>query len=127
MKRDIEGRHDIETLIDLFYNQVRQDNIIGFIFNDVAKVDWNHHTPVICDFWESILFQTAKFSGNPMATHMKLNAMFPLTPTHFNRWKDLFMTTVDENFEGERATLAKQRAESIATMMQIKLLNTPLL
>jgi hemoglobin len=125
MKKDITGREDIELLINSFYDKVRRDEIIGYIFNDVAKVNWQHHTPIICDFWENILFQTTSFTGNPMVTHIKLHALSPLTALHFDRWVKLFTETVDEYFNGSKAELAKQRALSIATMMQIKIIQTP--
>jgi hemoglobin len=35
----------------------------------------------------------------------------------------LFTKTVDQLFEGEHADLAKQRAVSIATVMQLKILH----
>jgi hemoglobin len=122
MKKDIENRKDIETVIHAFYDKVRKDNEIGYIFNDVAKVNWEHHTPIICDFWENILFQSNVYRGNPMTTHINLHALTPLKKTHFDRWKKLFMDTIDEYFEGKNAELAKQRAISIATMMQIKII-----
>jgi hemoglobin len=122
MKKDIQDRKDIETLIHAFYDKVRKDELIGYIFNDVAKVNWEHHTPVICDFWENILFQSNVYRGNPMATHMNLHALSPLAKPHFDRWKKLFTETIDEYFEGKNAELAKQRAISIATMMQIKII-----
>lgn len=125
MKKDIQSRNDIEFLIESFYEKVRRDDVIGFIFNDVAKVNWEHHTPVICDFWENILFQTKSYTGNTMLTHIKLHALSPLTTTHFDRWKKLFTETVNEHFDGDKALLAKQRAISIATMMQIKIIETP--
>src|SRR5688572_11395863 len=125
MKKDIENRGDIEVLIHSFYDKVRKDEVIGYIFNDVAKVNWEHHTPIICDFWENILFQTGAYKGNPMVTHVNLHALSPLTSTHFDRWKKLFIETIDDHFEGENAELAKQRAISIATMMQIKIIQTP--
>jgi len=40
---------------------------------------------------------------------------------HFQRWIHLFTETVDELFEGNTSELAKQRATSIATVMQIKM------
>lgn len=126
MRKDIENRKDIELVIDSFYSKVRRDEVIGYIFNDVARVDWEHHTPVICDFWENILFQTRAYTGNPMLTHLKLHALTSLTSTHFERWKKLFTETVDDHFEGKNAELAKQRALSIATMMQIKIIEEPL-
>jgi hemoglobin len=122
MKNDIKGREDIDFLIQAFYDKVRRDDVIGYFFNDIAKVNWEHHTPVICAFWESILFQSGKFSGNPMVTHMKLHVMSPINKVHFDRWLALFTTTIDDWFEGEIANLAKQRARSIATMMQLKII-----
>jgi hemoglobin len=122
MKKDIEDRKDIETLINTFYDKVRKDEVIGYIFNDVARVNWEHHTPIICDFWENILFQSSVYQGNPMATHIKLHGLSPLDKSHFDRWKRLFTETVDEYFEGKNAETAKQRAISIATMMQIKII-----
>ena len=40
---------------------------------------------------------------------------------HFQRWLELFKQTVDENFEGEKAREAKEKAESIAMIFQTKL------
>jgi hemoglobin len=124
MKKDIENRKDIEILIDSFYEKVRRDEAIGYIFNDVAKVNWEHHTPIICDFWENILFQTNVYKGNPIPTHIRLHSMTPLTKSHFDRWVRLFTDTVNDYFEGEKAELAKQRAISIATIMRIKIIES---
>jgi hemoglobin len=86
-------------------------------------VNWNKHLPVMYDFWESILFFTASYNGNPMAVHGHLHRLANLNKEHFNVWLKLFTSTVDELFEGEKAELAKQRAASIATVMQMKLLH----
>lgn len=120
MKRDISNRADIQQLVDTFYNKVRGDEVIGYLFNEVAKVNWAQHLPRMYDFWENIIFQTGSFKGNPMAAHVQLHHKSPLSKEHFARWQQLFLTTVDELFEGEKAELTKQRAMSIATMMQIK-------
>lgn len=121
MKADITNRSDIQQLIDSFYTKVRADDTIGYLFNDVAKVNWEQHLPRMYDFWESIIFQTGNFRGNPMTAHMALHQRSPLSKSHFDRWLSLFNQTVDELFEGNNAELAKQRALSIATMMQIKI------
>ena len=73
------------------------------------------------DFWENTLFYTGSYSGNPMKLHQKLHQMFTLTAKHFSQWVQLFTTTVDELFEGEKAELAKQRAISISAVMQTKI------
>ncbi|MFT4018452.1 MAG: group III truncated hemoglobin [Agriterribacter sp.] len=121
MKKDIKTREDIELLVISFYDKVKADDTIGYIFNDVAKVNWEKHLPVMFDFWENILFFTGGYAGNPMMIHQHLNKMFPLTKEHFKRWEALFLQTVDGLFEGDKAELAKQRALSISTVMQIKI------
>jgi hemoglobin len=120
MKHDISNRTDIEQLVNTFYDKVQVDEVIGYLFNDVAKVNWEQHLPRMYDFWENIIFQTGSFRGNPMAAHVQLHQKSPLSKEHFARWQQLFLATVDELFEGEKAELTKQRAMSIATMMQIK-------
>ncbi len=122
-KKDITDRKDIEKMVNLFYEKVRKDDLIGYIFNDLVKVDWDKHLPVMYEFWEGVIFYTGSYTGNPMITHRKLNNMVSLTPDHFNRWLKLFLSTIDENFQGDKAELAKQRALSIATVMQLKIAN----
>jgi hemoglobin len=121
MNHDIKNRQDIEQLINTFYDKVKKDDLIGFIFNDVAKVNWKKHLPVMYDFWQNIIFYTNNYNGNPMMVHMHLSQRTPLTKEHFERWMQLFRQTVDELFEGEKAMLAKEKANSIATIMQVKI------
>jgi hemoglobin len=84
-------------------------------------MDVEEHIPVITDFWETVLFQKSTYQKNAMEVHIKLNKETPLTPAHFTTWLKYFKETVDELFEGENAFLIKQRATSIATIMQIKI------
>lgn len=122
MKKDIESKDDIPLLIDTFYSKVRNNEAIGYIFNDIAKVDWEHHLPIMYSFWEGILFHTGSYARNPMVIHKALHQQHPLSAAHFKEWLRLFKETVDELFEGLNAELIKQRAESIATVMQLKII-----
>lgn len=121
--RDIESRKDIEVLIAKFYEKMLDDIIIGFIFTDIAKVDLDKHLPVICDFWETVLFNKAKYKKGPevIKVHQELNKKIALKRGHFRRWLYLFHTTIDELYEGEYAYSAKERASTIAESMQKKL------
>ncbi|MBC7947029.1 MAG: group III truncated hemoglobin [Chitinophagaceae bacterium] len=121
MKKDIENRDDIKLLINSFYDKVKADPLIGFIFTDVAKVNWERHLPRMYDFWENTLLYTGGYTGNPMEVHRRLNHAIPLTTEHFKQWIHLFTSTIDELFTGDKAELAKQRAMSISTLMQIKI------
>ena len=39
MNKDIENRQDIDELMLAFYKRAIADDLIGFIFTDVAKLD----------------------------------------------------------------------------------------
>ncbi len=114
MKNDITTPEDIRHLIDSFYMRVRADDKIGYIFNDIAKVDWAHHLPKMYMFWEFMLLGRDGYHGNPMEPHQKLIQKVKLTPEHFERWVQLFTETVDEHFEGLNAEEAKNKAKLIA-------------
>jgi hemoglobin len=124
MLKDIESRADIELLITTFYEQVKKDETIGYIFTDVVKINWEHHIPIIVDFWETILLDNTVYTKNAMEVHYDLNKKIPLQPKHFTSWVTLFTNTIDELFIGTKATLAKTRAKSIADVMQFKMTNT---
>jgi hemoglobin len=123
MKKDISSTKDIEILVDSFYMKVREDELIGSIFSDMAGVNWDKHLPVMYSFFENMLFYTGSYTGNPMELHKHVSRLFPLTAAHFTRWIDLFNSTVDELFAGEIAEQAKQRTKSIAAVMQLKILD----
>lgn len=119
--KDITDFEDIKLLVDSFYQKVLSDAVIGYIFTDVVQLNWEHHIPVMYNFWETTLLGRVSYKGNPMQVHKGLNIKEKLTSEHFNQWLRLFNETVDEHFQGEKSDLAKQRALSIATMIQIKI------
>ena len=119
--KKIENRTDIELLIDKFYEKVVVDDSIGFFFNDVIKLDWNKHIPVMYDFWESTLFRLAKYKGNPMLKHIELNKKAKLNPEHFKRWLELWEQTINENFHGTIAEEAILKANQIGGLMKFKI------
>jgi hemoglobin len=98
-----------------------KDDCIGYIFTDIAKMNLETHMPILCSFWESILFGTAQYEGNPMIKHIELDKKETLTSLHFDRWKQLFYETIDELFEGEKATLAKEKATAMEFLIKMKI------
>lgn len=123
MNKDITTRTDIELLVNSFYDKVKADTVIGYIFTEVATVDWEKHLPRMYSFWETVLLSTMSFKGNPMEAHIKLSKKTPIQQQHFDRWLELWNETITIHFEGEVATKAKQRAESIAGLMLFKIEN----
>ncbi len=120
-KSDITDRADIEKLVNDFYRKVKADPVIGYIFTEVAALDWDHHLPTMYAFWESVLLDAGTYRGNPILKHIELDGKLRLTPEHFDQWKKLFNETVDDAFEGPKADLAKQRAEMMAQLMWYKI------
>lgn len=120
MKTDIKNRKDIEKLVDAFYDKIKTDEAIGYLFNDVAKVDWKLHLPKMYEFWENVMFFTGNYNGNPMVTHKELHQKSPMNTKHFQRWNSLFNQTVDELFKGEKANEIKERAFNISAAMMHK-------
>lgn len=118
---DIQSRKDIELLMTAFYEKVKRDDTIGFIFNDIARINWEHHIPIICDFWETLLLDAASYKKNAMEVHYVLNRKVMFEEKHFQRWLKLFFETVDELFSGSTATIAKKKAKSIADLMLFKM------
>jgi hemoglobin len=120
-KKDIENRDDLLLLMQAFYKKLLSDNSINYLFTDVAKINIEHHFTVLVDFWDSILFQSGTYQKNAMQPHIALHQKSPLQKHHFETWLGYFKQTVDELFEGQNAFVIKERAVSIATVMQIKI------
>lgn len=121
MLEDIQSTNDIKLLLDKFYEKVLRDEIIGYIFTDVANINLPHHMPILYSFWESILLGIAGYNGNPILKHIELNKKEALTDEHFIQWKKLFFETIDENFQGPIANLAKEKANAMQWLMQHKI------
>jgi len=122
MKKDIKDRKDIELLVNVFYEKAITDKQPGFVFRKIARENWSNHLPAMYDFWENIILFTGNYAGNTMNLHKYLNQITPLNKTHFDQWNILFIDTVDELFEGEKANLTKQRAINISGIIKDNIL-----
>jgi hemoglobin len=119
--KDIETREDIVAVLEAFYEKAYRDELIGHFFTEVVPLDLTTHIPLIADFWESVVLQTQRYRRNVMEIHRHIHQLKAIKKEHLNRWVQLFTTTVDGLFEGEKAILMKQRAASVATLMDLKL------
>jgi hemoglobin len=110
--------HAQTSSVNRFYERVRDDDLLGPIFDDVAHTDWARHLPKMYDFWEGVLFGVPGFRGNPLSVHRELARRLPLEAREFGRWLGLFHESVDTLFSGPCAEGAKARAVRIAAVMQ---------
>ena len=111
---DIKEREDIVQLVNKFYEKVQADPLLAPSF---SHVDWVKHLPIMHSFWSSMMLGESSYQGNPFQKHASL----PIKQVHFSRWLRLFIETVDENFQGEKAEEIKDRARSIARIFQYKM------
>ncbi len=111
---DITERNDIEKLVDAFYARVKTDDLLAPVF---SHLDWNHHMPIMYNFWSTMLLGEMSYKGNPFEKHLNLR----IQRKHFDQWLALFQETVDEHFKGDKATEIKDRARSIAGIFQHKM------
>lgn len=109
---------DIRQLVEAFYAKAKPDPVIGHFFTKVVALDWDHHIPLISDFWSSMLLGLRSYQGNPMDKHFQLDSLSRMEHAHFERWLELWTETVDELFVGDKAEEAKRRAASIAAVME---------
>ena len=122
---DISGRPDIVRLVDAFYDRVQQDELLGFIFDDVARTDWNAHLPKMYGFWEKVLFGTGDYRGNPLGAHARLVPLTAMGRPQFDRWLTLFRATVDALFAGEGTEHLKRCAEDMAHVIHSRINGVP--
>lgn len=120
-KEDIVRRQDVELIVNTFYDRVRSNETLGYIFDDVMHTNWEKHLPRMYDFWENILFQTSNYNGRPFPPHVQVNEKVKLTNQHFDTWLQLFESTVDDLFTGEKATEIKFKASSIKQIFNGKI------
>jgi hemoglobin len=101
-------------MVRRFYSDVAQDDLLGPMFNNVARVDWSQHLPKLTDFWCRLLFGLPGYAGNPLRAHQQVHAKRAFTAQHFARWLDLFYETIDLGWTGPNAEKIKAFAVRVA-------------
>jgi hemoglobin len=122
---DIESREDLFTVVELFYKKLFEDKDLQHFFVAFSEPEnLKKHLMVLVDFWDGILFHSGAYTKNAMQPHIEKNKDIPFEALHFEKWMYLLSAAIDERFEGLNAEVMKSRAQSIATVMQIRILHT---
>jgi hemoglobin len=108
----------IRLLVDQFYTKVRADRELGPIFERVIGDDWEAHLATMRDFWSSVMLTTGRYKGNPVAAHLRIEA---IEPRLFDRWLDLFARTCHEQFDETVAAAFTGKAARIAESLKLTL------
>lgn len=117
MRKEIKKIEDIRLLVDEFYGNVRKDELLGLIFEEVIQNRWGEHLEKMYRFWQTVLLDEHTYYGAPFPPH----AQMPIDEQHFNRWVGIFHATVDSLFEGENAEKAKEQGKRMASIFQSKI------
>jgi hemoglobin len=104
----------IERLVRHFYSKIREDALLGPIFEARIR-DWEPHLQRMCDFWSSVALMSGRYHGNPMVKHLPL----PIDATHFDRWLLLFEEAVRQTCPPETEAHFVERARRIAESLEL--------
>jgi hemoglobin len=106
----------IVQLVDTFYGRVREDAVLGPVFEARLAGHWDQHMPRMYAFWTKVLLDTGEFQGNVFGKHMALSG---IGKEHFVRWLTLFKMTCIEVFGVDGADEAILVANRIASSLQL--------
>lgn len=120
---DFENRRpvtneELELLVDRFYAKVREDAVLGPVFNSAVD-DWPEHLQKLSAFWSSVMLTTGRYKGNPMAAHLKHGHV--IEPSMFGRWLQLWRDTARETLSEFGAAGVIAKADRIAESLQLGL------
>jgi hemoglobin len=120
--RDLDSPEEIAEMVRRFYADVAMDDLLGPVFNDVARVDWSEHLPKLTAFWCRALLDLPGYSGNPFRAHALVHERSAFSAAHFRRWLDLFHETLTLGWTGPRADRAHDLADNVARVHSHQLL-----
>ncbi|MDM0019197.1 group III truncated hemoglobin [Variovorax saccharolyticus] len=110
---------EVAALVHTFYARVRQDEVLGPIF-EAHIDDWDRHLSKLVDFWSAILRRTGRFSGAPMPRHAALPG---LSAELFQHWLKLFRENAaalaNRAMGDEACAMAERIAQSLWMGYQI--------
>lgn len=113
----LDTAEKVDRLVAVFYERLLADPLVRHHFIDL---NLPAHLPRVAAFWKMVLFG-GPADGTMMAKHFVHHRTKPMLPAHFDRWLEHFAATVDELHEGGQAEEVKQRARTIAAVMQAKI------
>jgi hemoglobin len=105
----IGGSEGISRLLRHFYADVRQDPLIGPIFNAQIK-DWKHHLEIIASFWEILIGGPSTYARPMPMKHLPLR----LREEDFERWHFLWQANCRAQLPSDIAREMSDLAHLIA-------------
>ena len=104
----------IDTLVRRFYTHVRQNEVLGPVFQSRIS-DWEPHLERMTAFWSSVALMSGRYHGRPMDAHLPL----PVDAAHFDIWLEIFEKTAHEVCPPQAAAHFIERAHRIAESLEL--------
>ena len=112
------SEEDLQRLVDLFYARVREDDLLGPVFNG-AVGNWPEHLEKLGAFWSSVMLTSGRYKGSPIGAHMRHASS--IEPEMFDRWLKLWRETARETLAEADAAAVIAKAERIAESLKLAL------
>ena len=116
-RKEIAHIADIQLLVNSFYTTIRENALLGPIFDGVIGDRWPAHLEKMYRFWQTVLLEEHTYDGRPFPPHADL----PVDREHFDTWVSIWHETIDQHFEGATAEEAKWRGVKMAGMFLSKM------
>jgi hemoglobin len=116
--KDITTREDLVLLVTKFYETATVDPLLKNTFDSFIDKDvWDVHVDKIINFWSMVIFKNNDYSGNMFAKHIPMK----LTVEQIDRWVELFVANLDNNFKGPNTEEALSRVHNMGIMFKSKI------
>ncbi len=120
--RDLDDRIEIAEFVTRFYRDIAQDEPFHHYFHTLARVDWHAHVLELTDFWTGLLLgDDHQDADEVIESHRWLHDAQPFDEALFERWLEIFDTTIDSGWAGPMAQAARRRGHGIAWAMAKRL------
>ena len=119
---EIITEESLAELVPAFYDRVRQDALIGPVFN-AAIDDWDEHLGKLTAFWSCVMLTSGRYKGSPMAAHLR--HVEAITPEMFERWLMIWNEITVELMPLAAARALQERAARIGESLKLGLLYRP--
>jgi len=123
---DISSRGHIYQVVSSFYSKIKTHDLLGPIFTQaIPENEWEAHMQKITDFWDSAVFGSMTYRGNPAMTHSNVDKAnsFDITQNHFSVWLQNWNRTLDEHGSGPNVEDMKLKARKMASGLYIGMWN----
>jgi truncated hemoglobin YjbI/tellurite resistance-related uncharacterized protein len=114
--RDVDSTYEVAELVTRQYVDICQDPVLERYFDfGPGFTDWYAHVAAATDYWSRTLFESPNREADEVLERVRRrHEKLPFTAEAFDRWLDIFQTTVDQGWTGPNAEHLKKRAIGMA-------------